>query len=78
MDESRDAAAGQIDGQGDDTWMRDLAKRFLSASIEHCRWFSGHLLGEPGRERDAFAFRKLGDQLSRLEKRWSEGLQTSI
>jgi hypothetical protein len=42
---------------------------FLAASIEHCRWFSGHLLGEPGRETDAIAFRKLGGELTRLEKK---------
>ncbi len=42
---------------------------FLAASIEHCRWFSGHLLGELGREKDAAAFKKLGDALTRLEKK---------
>ncbi len=47
-------------------WTRNLPH---AASIKHCRWFSGHLLGEPGREKDAAAFRRLGDQLSGLEKK---------
>lgn len=70
-------AAGYGIGQDSEReWKRTLdhhewhrQKTFLAASIQHCRWFSGHLSGEPGREKDAFAFRKLGEQLSRLEKK---------
>jgi hypothetical protein len=65
-----------VGADSENEWKRMLnhyewhgSKTFLAASIEHCRWFSSYLLGVPGRNEDAAAFRKLGAQLSRLEKK---------